>query len=60
MIDRVELLSFLREEGGKREIVLTGRDPDPELKELADYETEMRKIKHPFDKGIIARKGIEF
>jgi cob(I)alamin adenosyltransferase len=42
------------------EVVLTGRDPDPALTELADYITEMRKKKHPFDRGIRARKGIEF
>lgn len=42
------------------EIVLTGRDPKPELLELADYVTEMKKIKHPYDQGIEARKGIEW
>ncbi len=42
------------------EIVLTGRDPAEELCKAADYITEMKKIKHPFDNGIKARKGIEF
>ena len=60
MIDAETLTEFLRLEGGRREIVLTGRDPLPELTELADYVTEMRKIKHPFDGGIAARKGIEY
>ena len=60
MIDRNELLLFLKDEGEKREIVMTGRHPAPELVELADYITEMKKERHPFDKGIIARKGIEF
>ena len=41
------------------EVVLTGRDPSPELLQLADYVTEMRKIKHPFDRGVKARIGIE-
>ncbi len=54
------LMEFLKEQGHEREIVLTGRDPAPELLEIADYATEMRKEKHPFDKGIKARKGIEF
>ena len=54
------LLAFLREGGPEREIVLTGRDPDPALLEAADYVTEMRKIKHPYDRGVKARKGIEF
>ena len=60
MLEHEALLDFLSREGQNREIVLTGRDPAPELTELADYVTEMRKVKHPFDRGIAGRKGIEF
>lgn len=42
------------------ELILTGRGASPELIEVADLVTEMKKIKHPFDKGIAARRGIEF
>ncbi len=42
------------------EIVLTGRGATKELTGLADLVTEMKKIKHPFDKGTGARRGIEF
>jgi len=42
------------------EIVLTGRGAGEELIALADLVTEMKKIKHPFDKGINGRRGIEF
>lgn len=42
------------------EVVLTGRDPSEEMTALADYVSEIRKIKHPYDKGIQARKGIEY
>ena len=42
------------------EIVLTGRGATNELIEMADLVTEMKKIKHPFDKGHSARRGIEF
>jgi len=42
------------------EIVLTGRNATKELTAMADLVTEMKKIKHPFDKGIAARRGIEF
>ena len=42
------------------EIVLTGRGATQELIELADLVTEMKNVKHPFDKGISARRGIEF
>ena len=60
MFEREKLLAFLNEEGQAREIVLTGRNPLPELLELADYATNMQKAKHPYDKGVPARKGIEF
>jgi cob(I)alamin adenosyltransferase len=42
------------------EIILTGRGATPELIALADLVTEMKNIKHPFDKGAAARQGIEF
>jgi len=42
------------------EIVLTGRGATEELVELADLVTEMKNIKHPFDKGLPARRGIEY
>jgi len=42
------------------EIILTGRGATAELMELADLVTEMKNIKHPFDKGRPARKGIEY
>ncbi len=42
------------------EIVLTGRYPSDAFLEMADYVTEMKKVKHPFDVGVKARKGIEF
>jgi len=42
------------------EIVLTGRGATQELMEMADLVTEMKNVKHPFDKGISARRGIDF
>ena len=42
------------------EIILTGRGATAELMELADLVTEMKNIKHPFDKGLPARRGIEY
>ena len=42
------------------EVVLTGRDPAPELLDRAHYVTEMKKIRHPFDRGLKARPGIEY
>lgn len=60
MISETELLRFLREKPEGLEVVLTGRAPSPALLSAADYVTEMKKIKHPYDRGIPARKGIEF
>ncbi|MCF0143014.1 MAG: cob(I)yrinic acid a,c-diamide adenosyltransferase [Parasporobacterium sp.] len=57
---REDLLDFLKEHPEKPEIVLTGRDPAPELFARADYVTEMTKHKHPFENGVEARKGIEY
>ena len=52
--------AYLKAWGGEKEIVLTGRNPAQTLVDLADYVTEMRKEKHPFDQGVRARKGIEY
>ncbi len=42
------------------ELVFTGRGAPEELTKIADYVTEMRLIRHPFKKGVKARRGIEF
>ena len=47
-------------EADNLEVVLTGRDPSDELLELADYISEVKMVRHPFEKGIRARKGIEY
>jgi cob(I)alamin adenosyltransferase len=41
-------------------VVVTGRNAAPELVDLADTATEMRKIKHVYDRGVKAKKGIEY
>ena len=43
-----------------RDIVLTGRDPLESLLERADYASEVRCVRHPYDSGVPAREGIEF
>lgn len=55
-----EVLEFLRGRPEGLEVVLTGRDPSAGLQSMADYITEMRKLRHPYDGGMAARKGIEF
>lgn len=53
------LMDFLIHKPHSLEVVLTGRDPSEQLVALADYVTEMKNCKHPYDKGVGARKGIE-
>ncbi|SET32639.1 cob(I)alamin adenosyltransferase [Natronincola peptidivorans] len=59
IIDLDEVLTLLKSKPSHVEMILTGRDAPKELIDLADYVTEMQMIKHPFEEGIYARKGIE-
>lgn len=52
--------SFIKNCSDKAEIVITGREPPEHFMEAADYITEMIALKHPFNNGISARKGIEY
>ncbi|MDO5854055.1 MAG: cob(I)yrinic acid a,c-diamide adenosyltransferase [Thermoplasmata archaeon] len=55
-----ELIAMLERRAPNTEVVLTGRGAPDEIIEYADLVTEMRLVKHPFDRGVPARKGIEF
>lgn len=59
IVEETGLLALLRA-GADREWILTGRYKGGLLFEAADYISEIRKKKHPFDNGIGARKGIEY
>jgi cob(I)alamin adenosyltransferase len=41
-------------------VILTGRSAHPSLVEIADTVTEMREVKHAYEKGILAQRGIEY
>lgn len=60
MIEEDELLSLMESLPRGKELVLTGRGASEGLIKKADLVTEMKKIKHYFDAGVEARKGIEF
>ena len=60
LIPNEEAVQFLKDRPDNLEVVLTGRDPSDELLELADYISEVKMVRHPFEKGIRARKGIEY
>ncbi len=59
LFDEALLLAFLKEKPASLEVILTGQEPSQALIETADYVSEIRKVKHPFDRGVPARDGIE-
>lgn len=60
MVDEELLRQAVLGRPAGREVVLTGRDPADWMQQAADYSTEMHCHKHPYQKGITARKGVEY
>lgn len=60
MLTEEEVLAFLDRCPPEAEVVLTGREPPRALLERAGYVTEMVKRKHPYDRGVQARIGVEW
>lgn len=60
LIPLEEVLKLIKDKPPGLELILTGRKAHPELVKVADLVTECLKIKHPYDKGIGARRGIEY
>ncbi|MHB1534565.1 MAG: cob(I)yrinic acid a,c-diamide adenosyltransferase [Acidimicrobiales bacterium] len=54
------VVAGIRDRSPKTNVVVTGRNAPVELIEIADTVTEMRKVKHAYDRGITAKKGIEY
>ncbi len=59
LLEEKLLTQFLDHKPESIEVILTGRDPSSGIRERADYISEIRKEKHPYDIGLPARKGIE-
>jgi cob(I)alamin adenosyltransferase len=59
-IDSDEVIATIRDRPANVNIVATGRDAPAALIDVADTVTEMRKIKHAYDRGIVAKKGIDY
>src|SRR4051794_15181137 len=55
-----DVVAGVRDRNPRTNVVITGRDAPDELIEVADTATEMRKIKHAYDNGVKAKKGIEY
>ena len=60
MVEESLLRQAVLEKPAEQELVLTGREPADWMREAADYSTEMRCHRHPFNQGIGARKGVEY
>lgn len=60
LLDRDAAKAFILQKPETLELVLTGRNPDPVFLEAADYVSEIHAVRHPYQKQIPARKGIEF
>lgn len=59
-IDVDEAVSTLKDRPDQVNVILTGRDAPAPIVDIADTVTEMRKVKHAFDRGVMARRGIDY
>jgi cob(I)alamin adenosyltransferase len=59
-VDVADVVEAVQARAPKTNVVITGRDAPQEIVDLADTVTEMRKVKHAYDEGIKAIKGIEY
>jgi cob(I)alamin adenosyltransferase len=60
LIDLYELMKVIENKPENLELVLTGRYAHPRIQRIANYVTEMLEIKHPYQQGVEARKGVDF
>ncbi len=60
MVDEALLKQAVLEKPENQELILTGREPADWMEEAADYSTEMHCWRHPYEKGITAREGVEY
>ena len=60
LISLDDVIKLTEDKPEKLELVLTGRYAHPEIVRIADLVTEMLEIKHPYQQGVIARKGVDF
>lgn len=60
LMNKETALQLILSNKNRAEIIITGREPAPEFTEAADYISEISAVKHPYEHGISARKGIEY
>ena len=59
-VNITDVVAFLKDRPRDKHVCITGRDARPELIEIADLVTEMTLVKHPYEAGFKAQRGIEF
>jgi len=60
MLDPARVVAVLKEKPEAVHVILTGRNAHPTIIELADTVTEMKQVKHAYEKGVMAQRGIEY
>ena len=60
MLNPEAVVDVLKQKPEMVHVILTGRNAHPSIVEIADLVTEMREVKHPYQKGIFAQRGIEY
>lgn len=60
LIKLEEVLNLIKTKPSETELILTGRSAPKKLIEIGDLVTEMKALKHPYQKGVLGRKGIEY
>lgn len=60
MLDAERMAAALQGKPEGLHVILTGRNAHPAIVELADLVTEMREVKHPYTKGVLAQRGIDY
>ena len=60
MLDPVKVAESLKQKPEMVHVILTGRNANPAIVEIADTVTEMRQVKHAYEKGVMAQRGIEY
>jgi len=60
MLDPAQVVETLKSKPEMVHIILTGRNAHPTIVEVADTVTEMRQVKHAYEKGVMAQRGIEY
>jgi cob(I)alamin adenosyltransferase len=60
MLDPVQVVDTLKHKPEQVHVILTGRNAHPTIIELADTVTEMKQVKHAYERGVMAQRGIEY